>query len=62
MAINDAGMATGLVTLQTRNRLRWLLPPAVLDLLDVTVCREDAEPKPAPDGVFLALAHLAAAP
>ncbi|AZS71001.1 haloacid dehalogenase [Streptomyces lydicus] len=62
MAIKDAGMATGLVTLQTRTRLPWLLPPAVLDLLDVTVCREDAEPKPAPDGIFLALARLAAAP
>ncbi|MFI9076040.1 HAD family hydrolase [Streptomyces sioyaensis] len=62
MAIKDAGMATGLVTLQTRARLPWLLPPAVLDLLDVTVCREDAEPKPAPDGIFLALARLAAAP
>ncbi|GAB7036062.1 HAD hydrolase-like protein [Streptomyces sp. NPDC021749] len=62
MALKDTGMATGLVTLQTHSRLPWLLPPAVLDLLDVTVCREDAEPKPAPDGIFLALAHLAAAP
>ncbi|MER5783971.1 HAD hydrolase-like protein [Streptomyces mobaraensis] len=62
MALKDAGTATGLVTLQTRNRLPWLLPPAVLDLLDTTVCREDAEPKPAPDGIFLALARLAAAP
>ncbi|MCR8575781.1 HAD family hydrolase [Streptomyces sp. Isolate_219] len=62
MAIKDAGMATGLVTLQTRTRMPWLLPPAVLALLDVTVCREDAEPKPAPDGILLALARLAAAP
>ncbi|MEU4848355.1 HAD family hydrolase [Streptomyces gilvosporeus] len=62
MALKDTGAATGLVTLQTLTRLPWLLPPAVLDLLDVTVCREDAEPKPAPDGIFLALARLAAAP
>ncbi|MFF3729003.1 HAD family hydrolase [Streptomyces sp. NPDC002476] len=62
MAIKDAGIATGLVTLQTRTRLPWLLPPAVLALLDVTVCQEDAEPKPAPDGLLLALAKLGAAP
>lgn len=61
-ALKDTGTATGLVTLQTRTRVPWLLPPAVLDLLDVTVCREDAEPKPAPDGILLALARLAAAP
>lgn len=62
MSLKDTGASTGLVTTQSRNRLPWLLPPAVLDLLDVTVCREDAEPKPAPDGIFLALARLAAAP
>ncbi|MFI1436730.1 HAD family hydrolase [Streptomyces lydicus] len=62
MALKDLGAATGLVTLQARPRLSWLLPPAVLDLLDVTICREDAEPKPAPDGIFLALARLAAGP
>lgn len=61
-ALKDAGAATGLVTLQTGTRLPWLLPPPVLGLLDVTVCREDAEPKPAPDGILLALARLAAAP
>ncbi|WP_431980309.1 HAD family hydrolase [Streptomyces qinglanensis] len=62
MAIKDAGMATGLVTLQPRDRLSWLLPPAVLALLDVTVCREEAEPKPSPDGLLLALGKLGAAP
>ncbi|MFD5506837.1 HAD family hydrolase [Streptomyces sp. NPDC127051] len=60
--IKDAGIATGLVTLQARARLPWLLPPAVLALLDVTVCREDADPKPAPDGLLLALGKLGAAP
>ncbi|MFQ6197729.1 HAD family hydrolase [Streptomyces sp. NPDC000405] len=62
MALKDTGTATGLVTLQSRSRLPWLLPPAALGLLDTTACREDAEPKPAPDGIFLALARLAAAP
>ncbi|MFD3996079.1 HAD family hydrolase [Streptomyces sp. NPDC058583] len=57
-ALKDAGAATGLVTLQSRTRLPWLLQPAVLDLLDVTVCWEDAEPKPAPDGILLALDRL----
>ncbi|MDI6412273.1 MULTISPECIES: HAD family hydrolase [Streptomyces] len=58
MALKDAGTATGLVTLQTRARLPWLLPEAALALLDVTVCRDDAEPKPAPDGILLALDQL----
>lgn len=62
MALKDEGTATGLVTLQPRNRLSWLLPPAVLALLDVTVCREDAEPKPAPDGIQLALDRLGVSP
>jgi phosphoglycolate phosphatase-like HAD superfamily hydrolase len=62
MAIKDAGLATGLVTLQARTRLPWLLPPALLDLLDIKVCREDAAPKPDPDGVLLALAQLGVAP
>ncbi|WP_234334203.1 HAD family hydrolase [Streptomyces sp. NRRL B-1347] len=62
VALKEAGAATGLVTLQRRSRLAWLLPPAALDLLDTTVCREDAAPKPAPDGIFLALARLAVAP
>lgn len=61
VAIKKAGIATGLVTLQTRARLPWLLPPTVLGLLDVTVCRGEAEPKPAPDGLWLALDQLGAA-
>ncbi|WP_416973906.1 HAD family hydrolase [Streptomyces sp. 4F14] len=61
-AVKDAGIATGLVTLQSRTRLPWLLPPTVLELLDVTVGREDAEPKPAPDGLLLALGRLGADP
>ncbi|WP_243741293.1 hypothetical protein [Streptomyces sp. 8K308] len=30
MALKNEGTATGLVTLQHRSRLSWLLPPAVL--------------------------------
>ncbi|MEU6242904.1 HAD-IA family hydrolase [Streptomyces sp. NPDC047024] len=60
--IKAAGITTGLVTLQSHARLSWLLPPAVLALLDVTVCREDAAPKPAPDGLLLALGALGTSP
>lgn len=61
-ACRAAGIATGLVTLQARKRLAWLLPPHVLALLDSTVCREDAAPKPSPDGLLLSLAQLNADP
>ncbi len=62
VALRAAGAATALVTLQARRRLPWLLPPGLLALLDTCVCREDAEPKPAPDGIFLALSRLGVAP
>jgi len=62
MSIKDSGAATGLVTLQARSRLPWLLPPAVLALLDVTICWDDAKPKPAPDGILLALSALGSTP
>ncbi|MFD5696518.1 HAD family hydrolase [Streptomyces lasiicapitis] len=61
-ALKDADVVTGLVTLQSRSRLPWLLPPATLGLLDTWVCREDAQPKPAPDGIFLALTRLGVGP
>ncbi|MFF1505863.1 HAD family hydrolase [Streptomyces sp. NPDC058326] len=61
-ALKDAEVATGLVTLQSRARLSWLLPPAVLDLMDVTVCWEDAKPKPSPEGILKALAGVAVSP
>jgi phosphoglycolate phosphatase-like HAD superfamily hydrolase len=62
IALKDAGVATGLVTLQARGRLPWLLPPALRGLLDVVICPQDAEPKPAPDGILLALARLGRTP
>ncbi|MEV7713173.1 HAD-IA family hydrolase [Streptomyces sp. NPDC088270] len=46
------------VTVQDPDRLRWLLPPALSELLDVVVTRQDAPPKPAPDGLHLALSRL----
>ncbi|CAM5505746.1 HAD family hydrolase [Streptomyces narbonensis] len=61
-ALRAAGVGTGLVTLRSRQRVGWLLPPAVLDLIDVVVCYEDAAPKPAPDGLLLALDKLGVAP
>ncbi|MFE2556745.1 HAD family hydrolase [Streptomyces sp. NPDC059352] len=61
-ALRASDVGTGLVTLRSRQRVGWLLPPAVLDLLDVVVCYEDATPKPAPDGLLLALDKLGASP
>ncbi|MFS0695694.1 HAD family hydrolase [Streptomyces nitrosporeus] len=61
-ALRAAGLATGIVTLRNRRRVGWLLPPDVLDLLDAVVCYEDAAPKPAPDGLLLALDKLGVAP
>ncbi|WP_234352357.1 MULTISPECIES: HAD family hydrolase [unclassified Streptomyces] len=61
-ALRAAGVATGIVTLRSRQRVHWLLPPTVLELIDVVVCYEDAAPKPAPDGLLLALDKLGALP
>ncbi|MFG2875148.1 HAD family hydrolase [Streptomyces sp. NPDC048337] len=60
--LRAADVATGIVTLRSRRRLHWLLPPDVIGLLDTVVCYEDATPKPAPDGLLLALDRLGAAP
>ncbi|PJN19384.1 haloacid dehalogenase [Streptomyces sp. CB02120-2] len=62
IALRAAGVATGLVTLRSRRRVGWLLPPDILDLIDTVVCFEDAAPKPAPDGLLLALRQLDVAP
>lgn len=61
-ALRAADVATGIVTLRSRQRVEWLLPPDVLDLIDVVVCYEDAAPKPAPDGLLLALGKLGVTP
>lgn len=60
--LRAADVATGVVTLRSRRCLHWLLPPDVIDLLDTVVCYEDATPKPAPDGLLLALDRLGATP
>ncbi|MFE5709653.1 HAD family hydrolase [Streptomyces sp. NPDC056501] len=60
--LRAAEVGTGLVTLRSRQRVGWLLPPATLGLIDVVVCYEDAAPKPAPDGLLLALDKLRVAP
>lgn len=61
-ALRARGVATGLVTSRTQRRVPWLLEPAILDLLGVIVCRDDTSPKPAPDGILLALRTLSVAP
>ncbi|ROR43479.1 HAD family hydrolase [Kitasatospora cineracea] len=60
--LRASGVATGLVTLRSRRRADWLLPPHLLALLGTVVCFEDAPPKPAPDGLLLALDRLGADP
>ncbi|MFF0427763.1 HAD family hydrolase [Streptomyces sp. NPDC004520] len=61
-ALRAADVATGIVTLRSRQRVEWLLPPGILGLIDVVVCYEDAAPKPAPDGLLLALDKLDVTP
>ncbi|MGW1173332.1 HAD family hydrolase [Kitasatospora sp. NPDC002543] len=61
-ALREAGVGTGIVTLRSRERVNWLLPQDTLDQLDTVVCYEDAQPKPAPDGVLLALDRLDVTP
>ncbi|WP_052509288.1 HAD family hydrolase [Kitasatospora griseola] len=61
-ALRESGVATGLVTLRSRRRIEWLLPTDVLDLLDIVVCFGDTTPKPAPDGLLLALDQLDVTP
>jgi HAD superfamily hydrolase (TIGR01509 family) len=60
--LRAAGVATGVVTRRDHRRITWLLPPHILDLMDTVVCWEDAAPKPAPDGLLLALDRLGVAP
>jgi phosphoglycolate phosphatase-like HAD superfamily hydrolase len=57
-ALRASGTATGVVTLQDRDRLPWWIPPALADLLDVVITRQDAPAKPAPDGLHAALGRL----
>lgn len=57
-ALRRHGAHLGLVTLQDRHRLPWLVPTELIDLLDVSITRHDARPKPAPDGIIAALTHL----
>ncbi|MFI5756793.1 HAD family hydrolase [Streptomyces sp. NPDC051569] len=58
LALRAVNVALGVVTLQDRDRLPWYLPPALIDLLDVVITRQDAPAKPAPDGLHAALTRL----
>ncbi|MGW1674553.1 HAD family hydrolase [Streptomyces sp. NPDC002324] len=58
LALRAQGTAVGVVTLQDPHRVRWLLPDALAELLEVVITRQDAPPKPAPDGLHLALGRL----
>ncbi|MFD3758030.1 HAD family hydrolase [Streptomyces sp. NPDC058622] len=58
LALRRVNVAIGVVALQDRDRLPWYLPPALTDLLDVVITRQDAPAKPAPDGLHAALARV----
>lgn len=58
LALHAQGTAIGAVTVQDPDRVRWLLPEALSELLEVVITRQDAPPKPAPDGLHLALSRL----
>ncbi|MEU9064919.1 HAD-IA family hydrolase [Streptomyces sp. NPDC048430] len=58
LALRSVNVALGVVTLHDRDRLSWFLPPALTDLLDVVITRQDAPAKPAPDGLHAALARV----
>ncbi|MFJ1930377.1 MULTISPECIES: HAD family hydrolase [unclassified Streptomyces] len=62
LALRAVNVALGVVTLQDRDRLPWYLPPALTELLDVVITRQDAPAKPAPDGLHAALAHVGVSP
>lgn len=57
-----SGVGLGIVTAQARSRLRYLVPPEVMDLVAVVIAHEDAPAKPAPDGILAACAHLGVPP
>ncbi|MEU5298608.1 HAD family hydrolase [Streptomyces umbrinus] len=58
LALRAQGTALGAVTVQDPDRVRWLLPGALAELLEVVITRQDARPKPAPDGLHLALSRV----
>lgn len=57
-ALVEAGAQVGIVTSQPRRRLQAMIPPEVAAHVAVVIAREDARPKPAPDGILLALRRL----
>lgn len=61
-SLRAAGLGVGVVTLQPARRVPWYFPPDPALLPHVVVGRGDAAPKPAPDGLLLALERLGAAP
>ncbi|MFC3961654.1 HAD family hydrolase [Nocardia jiangsuensis] len=61
-ALAAHGAGIGIVTAQARSRIGFWVPPAVAELAEVVVAYEDAAPKPAPDGVLAACAHLGVTP
>jgi phosphoglycolate phosphatase-like HAD superfamily hydrolase len=61
-ALADRGVKVGVVTRQAERRLPMLVPAAVAARLDVVIAHEHAPPKPAPDGILLALRRMEVPP
>jgi phosphoglycolate phosphatase-like HAD superfamily hydrolase len=61
-ALVAGGVKVGVVTRQSQRRLPMLIPSELVDRLDVVVAHEHALPKPAPDGILLALKRLGVPP
>ena len=57
-----AGVGVGVVTRQSERRAHLLIPPELADCALVLIAHEQAEPKPAPDGLLLALDRLGVPP
>ena len=49
------GTKVGVVTRQSQRRVAMLIPAELTGYLDVVIAHEQAKPKPAPDGILLAL-------
>ncbi|MFE9635321.1 HAD family hydrolase [Streptomyces sp. NPDC006463] len=60
--LRSQDVAIGVVTMQPRTRLAWLLPAELADFFQVVIGWGDAEPKPSGAGIALALERLGVHP
>ncbi|MBF6216300.1 HAD-IA family hydrolase [Nocardia puris] len=60
--LREQGAGIGIVTAQARDRLRFLLPENVAEIVDIVIAHEDAAAKPSPEGVLTACTGLGVRP